>query len=102
MEKPPNTRTVVAANVRARLGWSRKSRAYLQERFGWSDRTAYNKLAGKTGFTADELQAVAELFRLDDPGPLFRIPENFDVSAVSGSAWNRRHAGQRHLSLVAA
>lgn len=92
------TRQLVAANVRARLAWSGLRQVHLMARFGWSKRTAYNKLTGVTGFSDDELSSLAELFGLKDPGPLFRVPEGFPIS-VSESAWTRR---PRHLWLVAA
>jgi hypothetical protein len=76
------------------------SHADLMRRFGWSKRTAHNKVAGLTGLTDQELAGLAELFGVADPGVFFRVPDGF-VSVGSESAWNRRSAG-RHLELVAA
>ena len=86
-------RDVVAANVRARMAWKRISRNELALRFGWSRKTAYNKLEGLTGFSDNELAAIAEILGLDDPGPLFSVPPGF--------AWTNVSAGQR-MFLVAA
>lgn len=72
-----STREVVAANVRARLAWTRGNHAWLRQEMGWSQRTVQNKLAGVTPITAEELAALAGLFGLDDPGLLYRVPDGF-------------------------
>lgn len=78
-----SVREVVAANVRARVAWKRIKQARLEKHFRWSSRTAYNKLHGITGFTDAELQGMAELLDLEDPGPLFSVPPSFPVSVGS-------------------
>jgi hypothetical protein len=68
---------VIAANVRARLAWHRAPQELLKEELGWSARTVHNKLYGITAIKPEELARLAELFGLNDPGPLYRVPETF-------------------------
>lgn len=94
------TREVVAANVRARMAWAKMPQAELMARFGWSKRTTHNKLYGFTGLTDDELAGLAEVFDLDDPGLLFRVPDGFGVP-TSVPVCVRVSAGQSDLALAA-
>lgn len=75
-----DTRQVVAANVRARLAFMDLGYGDLMA-LGWKRRTIANRLRGIIGFTAEELAQLAELFGLEDPGVLFRVPEGFAPAA---------------------
>lgn len=81
---------VIAANVRARLAWHKVSQEVLRSHLRWSARTVQNKVHATTPISAVELAKIAELFGLDDPGPLYRVPESFGTVTsieVSESAW---------------
>lgn len=78
-------RAVVAANVRARLGWSGLSGVEAGRRLGISHGSISNKLRGATPFTGDELAKLAELFGLGDPGPFYRMPEGFGAPPTCDS-----------------
>jgi hypothetical protein len=73
-----DTTQVIAANVRARLAWHRAPQDFLCQELGWSSRTVYNKLGGRTAIRPAELVRLAELFGLPDPGAFYRVPDGFD------------------------
>lgn len=72
-------RQIVTGNIRARLAWLGVKVETLQSAMGWSRRTVYNKLHGITAISADELDAIARHLGLEDPGPLYRVPDSFPV-----------------------
>ena len=67
----------VAANVRARLAWSRVSHEVAAQRIGRSVRAFRSRLAAEYPFRPDELATLADLFGMDDVGAFFRVPEGF-------------------------
>lgn len=71
------TRAIVAANVRARLGWKRLSGQELARRIGLKQTTMSLKLRGVSDFTSDELDRLVVALELPDPSVLFVAPESF-------------------------
>ena len=97
------TKELVARNVRARLAWHRVQQQTLKSRMGWSQRTLQNKLSAVTALTIDEVVALANLFGLDDPGPLYRVPETFgEISPELSGPPPSTRSSRRHLACVTA
>lgn len=73
-----NSQAIVAANVRARLGWKRISGQQAATMIGMKQRAFANKLAGAVPFRPDELDKICALvLDLSDPGPLYKAPADF-------------------------
>lgn len=70
-------RRVVAANIRARMGWLDMSRPELAERTGIPQRTLFDRLEGSRPFKDDQLWRIAATLGLDTPAPLYEIPPGF-------------------------
>jgi hypothetical protein len=73
----PPSRHIVAANVRARMAWLDLSPADVAKELHGSQRALYNKLLGVTPFKSDELDILAHLFGMANPGALYEVPEGF-------------------------
>lgn len=71
------TQETVAANVRARLAWSRISHEDAAAAAGLSLRSFRYRIAGEYPFQVDELGGLARLFEMEDLGAFFRVPEGF-------------------------
>lgn len=91
----------MAANVRARIAWMGLSGQELADKMGWKQRTVSGKLRGAQRFNEEELVALAQLFGLADPGPLYRVPETFTAPALeessqASSLWDVGWSGHVH------
>lgn len=82
------TQDIVAANVRARLAWLRKTNVDAARHIGCSIRAFTGKSHGSSPFKPNELGKLAAFLELDDPGPLYKLPPDFPTSGF-GSAWIR-------------
>lgn len=91
------TREIIAANVRARLAWHGLSATTVAKHLDLSQQGLSGKLTGTRRFTTDELDILAELFGLADPGPLFRAPEGWMEPEVSRSMCTSVSPGQLRL-----
>src|SRR5687767_7472565 len=87
-ELQPRSRQVVAANVRARMGWLDMSPPDLARLLGCSVRTAYNKRAGITVFSPEDLDRLAKKFELATPAPLYEVPPGFPPTPQPETAEN--------------
>lgn len=74
------TQMIVAANVRARLAWLRKTNVDAADHIGCSIRAFTGKSAGLYPFKPNELGRLAAFLELSDPGPLYRIPPDFPAA----------------------
>jgi DNA-binding XRE family transcriptional regulator len=70
-------RSVVAANVRARMAWLDMSRPELAKKAGITRRTLFDRLEGTRPFKDDQLWKIAAALGLETPAPLFEIPPGF-------------------------
>lgn len=85
----------VAANIRARLAWYQVKHEDAAKAAGCSMRSFAYKISGEYGFRPNELAGLAGLFRMDDIGAFYRVPDGFvtweSVSACTGIPQLRRH-----------
>lgn len=96
-------RHVVAANIRARMGWLDMSRPELADKTGISQRTLFDRLEGVRPFKDDQLWKIAAALGLETPGPLYEIPAGFPaLTSRSSSACSRTlSVATRHLRVAA-
>ena len=100
------TQETVAANVRARLAWSRISHEAAAEAAGLSLRSLRYRLAGEYPFQVDELGGLAQLLGMDDLGAFFRVPDGFAPLSTSSRciglcAGQRAYPGEPTFALAA-
>jgi len=67
----PRKRKLIAANIRARAAWLGLDGKDLSLLVGCSHTGMNAKLRAASPFTADELDVLAEVFGLPDPGPFY-------------------------------
>lgn len=86
------TQEIVAANVRARLAWTRMTTDDALHVVQCSARSFRYKLAGVYPFRPDELDRLAPYLGIDDVAELFRVPAGFTAPPAAPAAPKRSRA----------